>query len=103
MSTCFTYPKDWNCLEQLCSKYPRHIGVSKIIRIAVEEYNKILSKKTNQLIEDFADKYAFNLESDIKVWKAAIKAMDAVDVRELQKLLKKREGLVGDELYKRTQ
>lgn len=102
-ASTFSHPKDWTCLDELSSKYPRHVGVSKIIRIAIEEQNTKLNKKSNQSIEDFADKYAFDLESDVKIWKTAIKAMDVVEVRELQKLLKKREGLVGDEVYKRTQ
>ena len=102
MSTCFTYPKDWDCLDELASKYPRSVGISKIIRIAIEEQNKRLEKKSNQSIEDFAEKYAFGLDSDVKIWKAQLKEMDATELRELQQLLKKREGLVGDEVYKRT-
>ena len=99
----FTFPKEWNCFEELCSKYPRNINASKIFRLTVEAQLEAKNRKSNQSIVDFADKYSFDLESDVKVWKAAIKSMDVVEVRELQKLLKKREGLVGDEVYKRTQ
>jgi hypothetical protein len=83
--------------------YPRNVNASKIFRITVEEALALKNKNGSQSLEDFADKWAFGLESDIKVWKASIKAMDATQLRELQQLLKKREGLVGDALYKRTQ
>lgn len=98
----FTYPQDWKCFDKLCEMYPRNVGASKIFRITVEEALKLKEKKSNQSIEDFADKWAFGLESDIKVWKQSLKAMKPEEIRELHKLLKKREGLVGDELYKRT-
>lgn len=102
MATTFSHPKDWKCLEELCSKFSRNIGQSKIIRIAIEEHNKFLSKKSNQSITDFANKYAFDLESDVMLWKVAVKAMTPIEISELSKLLKKREGLVTDELIKRA-
>lgn len=98
----FTFPKSWNCFEELCSKYPRSINASKVFRITVEDALKIKNRKSNQSIEDFADKYAFGLESDIKIWKDAIKNMNLDEVRELHKTLRKREGLLGDEVVKRT-
>ena len=99
----FTYPSNWECFNKLCDLYPRNVGKSKIFRITVEEALANKKKNGSQSITDFADKYAFGLDSDVKLWKTSIKEMDAVELRELQKLLKKREGLVGDELYKRTQ
>lgn len=102
MATTFSHPKDWNYLKELCLTYPRHIAESKIIRFAVEHHLEFLKKKSNQTITDFADKYPFGLDSDIKLWKTTIKEMDAAGLRDLQKLLKKREGLVSDEVYKRT-
>jgi len=102
MSECFTYPDDWKCFEELCSKYPRNIGKSKIFRMTVEDQLKLKNKKSNQSITDFADKYAFDLESDVKLWKESMKGMSIDEVRELHKLLRKREGLIGDELVKRT-
>ena len=103
MSRCFTYPNNWKCLDELSSKYPRHVGVSKIIRIAIEDQNTKLAKKSNQSIEDFADKYAFDLESDVKLWKSSMKGMNTTEIRELTQLLRKRLGLADDELVKRTQ
>ena len=102
MATTFSHPKDWTCLDELCKKYPRNVCESKIIRITIEEALKLKNRNGSQSLEDFAEKYAFNLSSDLKVWKAAIKAMDVIEVRELHLLIKKREGLVGDEVYKRT-
>lgn len=102
MATTFSHPKDWTCLEELCKTYPRNVCESKIIRITIEEALKFKKRNGSQSLEDFAEKYSFNLSSDLKVWKAAIKSMDVVEVRELQQLLKKREGLVADEVYKRT-
>lgn len=98
----FTYPENWNCFQKLCDTYPRTMGMSKIFRITVEEALANKMRKSNQSIEDFAEKYAFNLESDISVWKSAVKAMKPDEIRELAKLLKKRESLVSEELFKRT-
>ena len=102
MATTFSHPKNWTCIDALWAKYPRGVGLSKVLRIAVEDQLARLNKKSNQTIESFVDKYAFDLESDVKVWKMAIKSMSAIEISELAKLLKKREGLVTDELIKRA-
>ena len=70
--------------------------------MAIEDQNERLNKKSNQSITDFADKYPFGLDSDVKIWKASLKEMSPIEVSELAKLLKKREGLVTDELIKRA-
>jgi len=103
MATTLSHPKNWTCIDALWAKYPRGMGLSKVLRIAVEDQLTRLNKKSNQSIEDFADKYSFDLESDVKRWKAAVIVMPVAEIRELQQLLKKREGLVSDILYKRTQ
>ena len=99
----FTYPNNWKCFEELCSKYPRNISDSKVFRLTVEDQLKLKNRKSNQDIGDFADKYAFDLESDVRLWKSSMKGMNTVEVRELTQLLRKRLGLADDELVKRTQ
>lgn len=99
----FTHPESWKCFKTLCDLYPRNIGASKVFRITVEEALQLKNKKGSQSITDFAAKWAFGLDSDINVWKASIKTMNTAELRELQQILKKREGLVSDALYKRTQ
>ena len=101
-ATTFSHPLDWKCLDELCAKYPRAISESKIIRIAIEEQLILKNKKGSQSITDFADKYAFGLDSDVKIWKASIKTMTPIEISELATLLKKRTGLVTDELIKRA-
>ena len=97
----FTHPESWKCFKSLCDLYPRNIGASKVFRITVEEALQTKNKKGSQSITDFACKYAFNLDSDLAIWKASIKSMSPIELTELAKLLKKREGLVSEELYKR--
>jgi hypothetical protein len=98
----FSIPQNWNCFKELCSTYPRNVKDSKVFRITVEEALVNKNKKGSQSITDFANKYAFGLDSDVKLWKEAIKTMTLEEVRELHKTLRKREGLLGDEVVKRT-
>jgi hypothetical protein len=100
----FSHDKDWNCYDDLIKEYPvaiqRSIG-SKIIREAIELFAKTKKSKSLVTMDDYGNAPRLDLEQ--KEWKKILKAMSITDVRDLQKLLGKRKGLVDDEVYKRTQ
>jgi hypothetical protein len=96
MSNCFTSPDDWKCFEELCSKYPRNIGQSKVFRITVEAQLKLKNRNSNQSIKDFADdSYAVNLDSDKSLWISTMKTMSRDEIKTLLNLLEVRAALVS--------
>jgi len=103
MSNCFTSPDDWKSFEELCSKYPRNIGKSKIFRMAVEAQLKAKNRNSNQSIEDYADdSYSVNLDSDKSLWISTLKTMSPDEIRTLLNLLEVRTALVAA-AYRSTQ
>ena len=96
MTYNFTTPHDWKCFEELCSKYPRSIGMSKIFRTTVEAQLKLKNRNNNQSIVDFADNsYAINLDSDKSLWISTIKTMSVKEIETLLNLMEVRTALVA--------
>jgi hypothetical protein len=99
----FSHPVDWECLDNLISKYPvavqRSIS-SKIIRDAIEQFAKIKESKQESNLDDYGGAPRLDLEP--KEWKKMLKEMNTPEVRELQTLMKKRKSLVDDEIFRRT-
>jgi len=102
MSNCFTSPDDWKSFEELCSKYPRNIGKSKIFRMAIDAQLKLKNRNTNQSIEDYSDdSYSIDLNSDKSLWISTMKTMSKEEIDALHQLLVTRKSLVADEVARR--
>ena len=100
-----SYPNDWKCLDNLLDKMPRSMDRSKTIVVAIEQMLEKVTNKPFVSLDNFGtpDTITPDLHMDIKLWNKLLKTMDIVEVRNLQKLMTKRKGLVDDEVYKRTQ
>jgi hypothetical protein len=99
----FSVPCEWNCLDKLLEKLPRAINTSKAVQLSVEDMLKNVDKNTFVSLDSFKTETTTpGLEATPKIWSNILKEMDATDIRNLQKLIKKRASLVEDELYRRT-
>lgn len=99
----FSSPDEWNCLDKLLEKLPRSVDVSGAVRLSVENFLKTIETKPSVSLDTFADESVTpDLKSEPKIWTNLSKKMDTTELRDLQKLIKKRLAIVEDEIYRRT-
>ncbi len=99
----YSVPDGWNCLAELLEILPRSMDASKTIKLAVENLLEKVQNKPFISLDNFETEITVpDLPMDLKLWKKLLKDMSIPDVRDLHKLMTKRQSLVDDEIYRRT-
>ena len=100
----FSFPDDWKCLDNLLEKMPRSMDASKTVKLAVEGLLEKVTKKPFVSLDSFSEEVTIpELKLDNKTFSKLLRGMDIVEVRDLQKLITRKQGLVDDEIYRKTQ
>jgi len=99
----FSFPDDWNCLDNVLEKLPRNINPSGAVRMAVEELQKKLDATPYVSLDDFAAKSTVpRLDLQKKDWLELFKGMNTTELRELETKIQSKLNLVKTEVFERT-
>ncbi len=99
----FSFPDDWNCLDNVLEKLPRNINPSGAIRLAVEEYAKKLEKTPYVSLDEFSEKTTTpRLDLQKKDWLELFKGMNTTELRKLEAKIQSKLNLVKTEIFERT-
>jgi hypothetical protein len=80
------------------------MDASKTVKLAIEGLLEKVTKKPFVSLDSFSTTETIpELRLDNKVFSKLLKDMDIIEIRNLQKLMTRKQGLVDDEVYKRTQ
>lgn len=80
------------------------MDASKTVKLAVEGLLEKVTKKPFVSLDSFSEEVTIpELKLDNKTFSKLLRGMDIVEVRDLQKLITRKQGLVDDEIYRKTQ
>ena len=99
----FSFPDEWNCLDNVLEKLPRNINPSGAVRMAVEELQKKLDTTPYVSLYEFAAKSTVpRLDLQKKDWLELFKGMNTTELRELETKIQSKLNLVKTEIFERT-
>jgi len=99
----FSFPNNWNCLDNVLEKLPRTINASGAVRLAVEEYAKKLEQTPYVSLDEFsAEKIIPRLDLPRDQWVNLFKGMNTTELRDLESNIQSKLNLVKTEIFERT-
>tara|TARA_R110002074_G_scaffold114374_2_gene244442 strand:+ start:172 stop:492 length:321 start_codon:yes stop_codon:yes gene_type:complete len=99
----FSFPENWNCLDNVLEKLPRSFNRSTAARLAFENYEKSLTKTPYLSLDEFSEnKVVPRLDLPRKQWDVLFKGMNTTELREFETSIQSKLNLVKTEIFERT-